>query len=319
MEFEDLARRWIGLIKKAASEYQIPGRLDFDDCVQEALLALHDVHQRALGTPFDPDVNPEVFEKWVKTAIFHRLVDVKRKEKSALRDWTKDLSPLPVQDSEGEFVDFFASIASREDSPDQTMIADQLIESISDRLSTCNSCVGLCKCGKDHRLVLQLLTNPSEDLLKFCSDNGSPSKVKQVLLEKYLGWTKQQIGDAVWQIRHRIKDFRPAAPLRLLSQLFYFLGFTDGEESGFRIGFKVGVSITYEMLLSAMAEDERKIMSFLATPGLDTGMTLTDLSVYLGMSTSQVRDALARMRVRVDLAVSGAPMDSVANCFRSAA
>lgn len=339
MEFDVLARRWIGLIMKAAQEYQIPGRLDFDDCVQEALLALHDVHQRSIGTPFDPDVNPEVFEKWVKTAIFHRLVDVKRRERADLRDYTKDLSPLPIQDAEGEFVDFFASMSSKDDPTDNVIEADEIVETLTDRLSTCTSCTGICKCGKDHRLVLRLLTDPTPELLEFCRNQsvtrrvikkeGKPdqviesesaiTRVKQVHLQAYLGWTKQQVGDAVWQIRQRIKDFRPTTPVRWMSQLFYFLGFTDGEEEGFKFGLKLGVSLTYDLLLNVMAEDEQRIMSLLSTPGIDKSMSLADLSIYLGMSDSRLRDAMSRMRIRIEYATSGAPLDQVAKLFKEAA
>lgn len=348
MEFDDLVQRWKGLIMKAAQEYQIPGRLDFDDCVQVALIALADIHRRSIGTPFDPEVDPIGFEKCVKSAIFHALVDAKRKEQSWCRDYRKEDNPLPSMDTDGEFQDFFSGLESRDDAPDNVIECEEILEMLSSRLSTCTTCNGICKCGRDHQLVLRLLIDPTPELLELLRAESvvkkvtikktvdpdtkvefttehitevdcSITRVKQVQLERYLGWTKQQVGDAVWQIRQRIKDFRPSAPYRKISRLFYYFGLTDGTETGIQIGIRIGVSITYELLLQVMATDERKILSYLSREESDPNLSLSQLAIILQIDEDRLRDALTRMRIRLELLLSGAPAAHVAGCFKDAA
>lgn len=338
MEYDALLCRWKGLMMKAAQEYQIPGRLDFDDCFQEAMIALHDIHKRSIGTAFDPDIDPIGFEKCVKSAIFHRLVDLKRKEQSGLRDHR--LEDHPQMTDNDEYEDLFEGMVAHHDTPDEFIVVDDILESLNSRLNSCPTCEGLCKCGKDQRLVLQLLIDPTPELLEFCRINSvtrtvvkgkegesdreivssaSITKVKQVLLEKYLGWTKQQIGDAVWQIRQRVKSLRVSPSMRQLSQLCYFLGYGEGHEIGFKSGIKFGVDVTYDVLSSIMASDEQKLLFFLSTPSSDKEITLAQLAYYVGMTEEQVRDAMTRMRVRVDLLMGGASIADVSSLFKEAA
>lgn len=127
--YERAFRRWEALIRATARSYVIPGRLEEDDLVQEACIALNEVITDQVLRLKWWSVDSEHFGKYFKTKLYHTWTDSVRFERSARRNPNCEVRSL--EDSEDDPID---SLHSRELTPEERFSASQFARRIRSRL-----------------------------------------------------------------------------------------------------------------------------------------------------------------------------------------
>jgi hypothetical protein len=125
--------QWKGLIHKAACRYEVPGKYDYDDAVQEAVLIIWDL----LGggeSKHAWDHTGDEFRKVFKTVLFHKLCDSNRYWRTSKRNYRKEISlnRRMNQTNEDADPDFFSTktgyvtACNQSDDPAAPVMFDEL-------------------------------------------------------------------------------------------------------------------------------------------------------------------------------------------------
>lgn len=136
-----VSNQWISYFRKLSQTFELPGRFDSDDCVQECCVELIELINEI--DPTDPD-----FDSVLKSRIYKRLVDLHRHETCSKRDHRRSVS-LPDEET-AELTD--------SDDPFATVSVHDLQDQISEDLTP------------QHRLVWRELVHPGRSLRKVMSD-----------------------------------------------------------------------------------------------------------------------------------------------------
>jgi len=97
-QFNKQAKKYNRKLRRIAENLKIPGVLDPDDLFQEGLIIL----DRVLNEyNFDPESTD--FEKYFKTAAYHRMITLQRYHQAKMRNWKKTVveSGCKSRDDEG--------------------------------------------------------------------------------------------------------------------------------------------------------------------------------------------------------------------------
>ena len=348
-QFGRVADRWLPLIYKGAIEYQIGGKFDVDDLVQEGLLLLYtEISKRVVDLQMW-EIESMDFEKYFKSALFHRFVDLKRTQATKKRDYTKEVHATDDFDPIANL-----SIASGDD-PNLDIASDTIYSNLVDRLSPQQvrvlDCLvhppeALLKSIREHRCPECLwMGDPTPDgKCPACIPNGfdvpatlepckSPSRVLQAEIQDYLGMRRMAVSDAIYVIRQTIKSLdRPdphAANLKPFMELFGYGDVLDGDgfathrpwpsiaSCRYEEGCPTQQRITFPVLRDLFNDDENLLLDFMVSHPNEyyTKLRFTDLAQRIGISVHRLRGAVDSIRVKLEFVESGVPLKDIPKDF----
>lgn len=347
--FGEIADRWLPLIWKGAIGYHIPGKFDAEDLVQEGLLLLHNEIEKRILTLNRWEVESEEFEKYFKSALFHRFVDLKRTQATKKRDHTKEVHAT-------EDFDPLANIAiDGFDNVELDISGEDFYEQLKERLTESQCQVLEClvfppqqllKNIREHRCSQCLwMGDPTPDgKCPACIVNGfevpvdieptkSPSRVLQAEIQEFLGMRRAAVSDAIYFIRKAIKSLRNPNPetvsLKPFMELFGYGDVLDDDGFVIRKSWPMPMScryeegtptkslLTYSDLVSIFSQDEQRLLNYMVDHNNDyyTKLKFTELAARTGMSVHQLREAVDTIRVKLEFIEAGVPLKDIPREF----
>ena len=342
--FGAIADRWLPLIYKGAIEYSIPGKFDAEDLVQEGLRLLFEEICKRVVVLQMWEVDSNDFEKYFKSSLFHRFVDLKRTQSTRKRDYTKEVHATDDFDPiENLMIEAY-------DNPEHDILSEGTYERLMERLS------------EPHQRVLECLVHPPEKLLKGirehrcpqclymgeptpsgkcpqCLEAGfeeavdlqpskSPSRVLQSEIQEYLGMKRMAVSDAIYTIRQTLVEIDGTPDkisLKPFMELFGYGNILDDEGQNVHVpwpqasscryedGTPVRYHLTYYSLRAVFNPDEVILLDFMVSHSNEyyTSIRFTDMARRLGISVHRLREAVDSIRVKLELIEAGVPLKDV--------
>jgi DNA-directed RNA polymerase specialized sigma24 family protein len=235
--YKEAADRWYPLIYRGALEYEIPGKFDHEDLVQEGLALLYEQWMKFCVEGVGDvlwSLDSIDFEKYFKTALFHRYVDKYRQQRTKKRDFTKEVHASCDYDPLENLV------ASPFDSPDQELLKEDFHREVRERLTDLQQLVFDCLVSPPESLLKSLREVTCRGTITYVLDIGaetgeivevfecgysgepvggkcpkcsgdltstrSPSRVLQSEVQKHLGLKRTQVSESIYAIRRIVKD-----------------------------------------------------------------------------------------------------------------
>jgi len=325
--------RWLPLIFKGAIEYQIPGKFDADDLVQEGLMLLHaEIKERVLSLQMW-EVGSVDFEKYFKSALFHRFVDLKRTQATKKRDHKKEVHATDDYDP-------LANVMIADpDNPEFELISDGLYDRLMERLS------------EPHQRVLNCLAHPPEALLKrvrehncpqclyigdptpsgkcpLCIEAGfdhadtlvqtkSPSRVLQSEIQEYLGMKRMAISEAIYEIRAAFRSLTSTPDRITLKSFMSMFGYDEHWPMAASCRYEDGTPflqhLTYYSLREVLNSEEVILLDFMASHSTDyyVNIHFSDLARRTGLTVHRLREAVDSIQVKLELIDAGVPLKDI--------
>lgn len=342
--FGAIADRWLPLIYKGAIEYSIPGKFDAEDLVQEGLLLLYEEIRKRVVTLQMWEVDSNDFEKYFKSALFHRFVDLKRTQATKKRDYTKEVHATEDYDPLDNLM-----IAAFDD-PENDVIRESTYKRTMERLSETHQRVLECIVRTPEALLSRIREHQCPQCLylgdstpdgkcPMCIEAGfdaaaelvpvrSSSRVLQSDIQEFLGMKRMAVSDAIYTIRQTIKSLDTTPDKISLKSFMELFGYGDVvDHDGHQVhvpwpmasscryeeGTPVRYHLTYYSLRAILNPDEVLLLDFMVSRSNScyTTVRFTDMARRLGISVHRVREAVDSIRVKLELVEAGVPLKDV--------
>jgi hypothetical protein len=342
--FAAILERWLPLIYRGAIEYAVPGKFDPEDLVAEGRKLLFEEVQHRVVRLEMWEVDSNDFEKYFKTAYFHRLVDLKRSCSTKKRDHKKEVHATD------DFDPLESLAIAALDDPEKEILSQEDYERLMERLSVA------------HQRVLECVQHPPEALLKvarehhcpqclyrgeptpsgicpLCLQAGfdepavlqtlkSPSRVLQSEIQEYLGMKRMAVSDAIYWIRQTYRTMKDDPDIICLKNFMAMFGYGEVEDEDgqkVRVAWPMAAScryeegtptrshLTYYSLKNILNPDEVTLLDFMVSRTNEYYATIkfTDLSRRLGISVHRVREAVDSIRVKLEFVDAGVPLKDI--------
>ena len=298
--FGEIADRWYPLIYRGAFEYSVPGKLDTEDLVQEGLMLLHSEIKKRVVELQMWEVASQDFEKYFKSALFHRFVDLKRTLAASKRDYKKEVRAtdeydpianlvLPIDDQEQIALsrDQYQRLLDRLSPLQQDVLEclvhppDELLKSV--RHHSCPECLWVgdpsqavlaprpdggtdAQCPECHRIKAR---NPDITIFQIgiLEPVKSPARVVQSEIQTYLGLKRMALTNALWAIRETYRTLDETPDIICLRIFLTSFGYDTLSVASCRLsdGTPSFRPISYHDLRSILVGDEVLYLDFMVS------------------------------------------------------
>lgn len=346
-DFSRIADRWYPLIFKGALSYQIPGRLDPEDLVQEGLILLHETICDTVLKQEWWEVDSYEFEKYFKSALYHRFVDRQRIHQSKKRNYRSEVHATEEHNP-------LEHLHDRQDSPEDIAIGTQTLARLRDRVPEkyhdvlnawldpasnllsrmrtrtlrCLNRASVPDCNLEYE------TTGVENLCPSCWSpttvvrSATPSRILLSDIQEALGITRSALAEATFVIRQALKhlddpdlsiDLTPFLEMFGYGRVLYETGVDLLQpvpmiaSCRFEEGTPTYTPLTYSTLSLVLSDDEKNFLDYIVTHPAEYYQTLrfSDLAKRVNTTVHEIRRISDVLRIKLELISSGVPLKDI--------